>query len=84
MVIAVGGSLLRAGWAVDHNIAMLYMVLDAWRVQWADLVDFDVLPVITSSEAAQRSGARHSPPGAGDTGTSGPPELSAAGKPSLV
>ena len=34
-------------------------LLDAWRARWADLVDFDVLPVITSSEAAQRSRARH-------------------------
>ena len=33
-------------------------LLDVWRARWADLVDFDVLPVITSSEAAQRSGAR--------------------------
>ena len=37
-------------------------LLDAWRARWADLVDFDIIPVITSSEAAQRSGARQSPP----------------------
>ena len=42
-------------------------LLDAWRAQWADLVDFDIFPVITSSEAAQRSTARRPPPGAGDT-----------------
>jgi Protein of unknown function (DUF3303) len=33
-------------------------LLDAWRARWADLVDFEVFPVITSSEAAQRSAAR--------------------------
>jgi hypothetical protein len=26
--------------------------LDQWIAQWADLVDFDVVPVITSAEAA--------------------------------
>jgi hypothetical protein len=32
-------------------------LLDEWQARWADLVDFEVLPVITSKEAAQRSGA---------------------------
>lgn len=41
-------------------------LLDVWRARWADLVDFDVLPVITSSEAAQRSGPPQPPPGAGE------------------
>ena len=27
-------------------------LLDQWLGQWADLVDFDVVPVITSAEAA--------------------------------
>ena len=27
-------------------------LLDQWLAQWADLVDFDVVPVITSAEAA--------------------------------
>ena len=27
-------------------------LLDAWTAQWADVVDFDVVPVITSAEAA--------------------------------
>ena len=27
--------------------------LDAWIARWADLVDFDVIPVITSAEAAE-------------------------------
>jgi uncharacterized protein DUF3303 len=54
-------------------------LLDAWRAQWEDLVDFDVLPVITSSEAAQRSGARRPPaPSADGIATPGRPELPAA------
>jgi hypothetical protein len=32
-------------------------LLDAWMHAWADLVDFDVIPVISSAEAAQRFGA---------------------------
>jgi hypothetical protein len=36
-------------------------LLDAWRAKWADLVDFDVRPVITSGEAAQRSAAPQPP-----------------------
>lgn len=28
--------------------------LDAWIAAWADLVDFEVIPVITSAEAAAR------------------------------
>jgi hypothetical protein len=49
---------------------------DAWRARWADLVDFDVIPVITSGEAAQRAGAlRPTPPGAGDSGTPDRPEF---------
>jgi hypothetical protein len=27
-------------------------LLDAWMAQWKDLVDFDVIPVISSAEAA--------------------------------
>jgi hypothetical protein len=37
-------------------------LLDAWQARWADLIDFDILPVMTSGEAAQRSGAPQSPP----------------------
>jgi uncharacterized protein DUF3303 len=33
-------------------------LLDVWRARWADLIDFDVLPVRTSSVAAQRSSER--------------------------
>jgi len=28
--------------------------LDAWIAAWADLVDFEVIPVVTSADAAQR------------------------------
>lgn len=45
-------------------------LLDAWRARWADLIEFDVIPVVTSGEAARRVAARKpSPPGAGDVGT---------------
>jgi hypothetical protein len=29
-------------------------LLDAWIMQWSDLVDFEVHPVISSAEAAER------------------------------
>jgi hypothetical protein len=29
-------------------------LLDAWIAQWSDLVDFEVAPVVTSAEAAER------------------------------
>ncbi len=28
-------------------------LLDEWATQWTDLVDFEILPVVTSSEAAE-------------------------------
>ena len=45
---------------VTPNLAHCYQVmdcadralLDEWMAQWADLVDFEVVPVITSAEAA--------------------------------
>lgn len=30
-------------------------LLDQWMSRWSDLVEFEVLPVITSQEAAQRA-----------------------------
>ena len=39
-------------------------LLDLWRAQWADLVDFEVLPVIKSGEAARRAAS-------GGTGSGG-------------
>lgn len=29
-------------------------LIDRWIAEWADLVDFEVVPVITSAEAAER------------------------------
>jgi hypothetical protein len=31
-------------------------LLDAWMARWADLVDFEVVPVISSAEAVARVG----------------------------
>ena len=31
-------------------------LLDEWLAAWSDLVEFEVIPVITSAEAAARSG----------------------------
>lgn len=33
-------------------------LLDVWRARWADLVDFDIFPVIESGEATRRTKAR--------------------------
>ena len=33
-------------------------LLEAWRARWADLVEFDVFPVIEPGEAARRANAR--------------------------
>lgn len=47
---------------VDENLARCYQVmettdrslLDEWMRNWKDIVDFEVHPVMTSQEAAQR------------------------------
>ena len=47
---------------VDETLARCYQVmetadrslLDEWMQHWTDLVEFEVHPVITSQEAAQR------------------------------
>jgi hypothetical protein len=33
-------------------------LLEAWMEQWKDLVDFEVIPVVTSAEAASTIGPR--------------------------
>lgn len=38
-------------------------LLEAWMAAWRDLVDFEVVPVISSAEAAARFGPSASPPG---------------------
>jgi Domain of unknown function (DUF3303) len=39
-------------------------LLDLWRDRWADLCDFEIIPVIKSDEAARRAG-HAAPPAAG-------------------
>jgi len=49
---------------VDHNLTRCYQVmeardralLDQWMANWRDLIDFEVHPVITSTEAAEKVG----------------------------
>ncbi len=36
-------------------------LLDQWIARWSDLVDFEVYPVISSAEAAERIGPRPGP-----------------------
>jgi hypothetical protein len=51
---------------VDVSLTTCYQVmeaetralLDEWIAGWSDLVDFEVHPVITSAEAAEKIGAR--------------------------
>ena len=51
---------------VDTRLERCYQVmeaddsalLDSWMANWRDLVDFEVHPVITSAEAAERIAAR--------------------------
>jgi hypothetical protein len=48
-----------ASW-VSHDLTICYQVmecedralLDAWIAQWRDIVDFEVIPAMTSAEAA--------------------------------
>jgi hypothetical protein len=57
-----------ASW-VEPDLATCYQVmetadralLDQWMENWSDLVDFEVHPVITSSEAAETMASRRSP-----------------------
>jgi len=59
--MAPAGLKYVASW-VDQNLATCYQVmeaadtalLDQWTSNWADLVDFEVHPVITSQEASDR------------------------------
>jgi hypothetical protein len=54
-----------ASW-VDDELRICYQLmetddralLDQWIANWADLVDFEIVPVITSAEAAERIGPR--------------------------
>ncbi len=54
-----------ASW-VDRDLKLCYQLmetedpklLDAWMTNWSDLVDFEVHPVMTSKEAADRIAPR--------------------------
>jgi hypothetical protein len=59
--LAPDGLRYVASWVTD-DLRRCYQVmecddralLDAWIAHWRDLVEFDVLPVVTSAEAATR------------------------------
>jgi len=59
--MAPEGLIYVSSW-VDENLATCYQVmetddrslLDQWMRNWKDLVEFEVHPVMTSQEAAQR------------------------------
>lgn len=58
---------------VDETLSVCYQVmethdralLDQWIANWSDLVDFEVVPVITSKEAAERVAGASNPRAAG-------------------
>jgi hypothetical protein len=60
--MAPGGLTYVSSW-VTENLTTCYQVmetsdrslLDRWMQHWSDLVEFEVHPVITSQEAAQRT-----------------------------
>lgn len=51
---------------VTHDLGTCYQVmetrdralLDQWIARWSDLVDFEVIPVVTSAEAAATAASR--------------------------
>jgi Protein of unknown function (DUF3303) len=51
---------------VTQDMARCYQVMDAddrqlldqWIARWSDLIDFDVLPVVTSAQAVERISPR--------------------------
>ncbi len=59
--MAPEGLVYVSSW-VDHKLERCYQLmethdralLEAWMANWSDLVDFEVYPVITSKEAAER------------------------------
>ena len=59
--LAPAGLTYVASWVTD-DLAHCYQVmecddralLDAWIARWQDIVDFEVLPVLTSAEALDR------------------------------
>lgn len=63
--LAPEGLLYISSW-VDEKLERCYQLmethdralLDQWMANWSDLVDFEVHPVITSKEAAEKIGPR--------------------------
>jgi hypothetical protein len=63
--MAPEGLLYVSSW-VDEKLERCYQLmethdlrlLDEWMANWDDLVDFEVYPVITSKEAAEKIGPR--------------------------
>jgi len=63
--LAPEGLTYLSSW-VDHKLERCYQLmetddralLDEWIANWSDLVDFEVHPVMTSSEAAERIASR--------------------------
>ena len=59
--LAPEGLVYISSW-VDHQFERCYQVMEAespalideWIAKWSDLVDFEVYPVITSKEAAEK------------------------------
>ncbi len=59
--MAPEGLVYVSSW-VDHKLERCYQLmetedrtlLDQWMANWSDLVDFEVHPVLTSKEAAER------------------------------
>jgi hypothetical protein len=59
--MAPEGLVYVSSW-VDHKLERCYQVmethdralLDEWIAHWSDLIDFEVHPVVTSQEAAER------------------------------
>ena len=59
--MAPDGVVYISSW-VDHTLERCFQVmeagdrrqLDAWMANWEDLVDFEVVPVLTSAEAAEK------------------------------
>jgi len=67
--LAPEGLLYVSSW-VDENLERCYQLmetedrrlLDEWMANWNDLTDFEVYPVITSQEAAERIAPALEPP----------------------
>jgi len=63
--LAPDGLAYVASW-VDYDLRICYQLmetddralLDQWIANWTDLVDFEIVPVVTSAEAAERIAPR--------------------------